>query len=236
MSIYLIVLRSSISTLFWTAELAWQKTRPPWGIREWLTLMFVFWDLSDIFCYLLFFSEVFNCFLFYSVWSFVLLSQLSYCIAQFMEKDATLTELVSHQRSQLSIGVPVLLKVVKIEVISAQAYITTALSCAHLSIGERRKMLLEWEKFFLSMQYKLWYYIPTVYNGKRQRCARVMTVESWVESRVTRAESRVESRVIAFFRGRVPSRVLSHQSRIRVIAKVSRVMSRVIIAQLVVST
>jgi len=40
-----------------------------------------------------------------------------------------------------------------------------------------------------------------------QSCARVMTVES-----------RVESRVIAFSRGRVQSQVASHQSRIRVFA------------------
>jgi len=43
-------------------------------------------------------------------------------------------------------------------------------------------------------------------SGK-QSCARVMTVES-----------RVESRVIAFSRGRVPSRVAIHQSPIRVFA------------------
>jgi len=61
-----------------------------------------------------------------------------------------------------------------------------------------------------------------------QSCARVMTVESRVESRVmafSRAEFRVNSRVIS----------LESESS-RVIAKVSRVMSRVIIAQLVVSS
>jgi len=43
--------------------------------------------------------------------------------------------------------------------------------------------------------------------------------------RSTRAESRVESRVIAFSRGRVPSRVASHQSRVpsRVTSHKSRI-------------
>jgi len=60
---------------------------------------------------------------------------------------------------------------------------------------------------------------------KQQSCARVMCVESRVESRVTRAESRVESRVIAFAIG-AESRLESDRS----LANRSRMIERSIYA------